>query len=314
MLLMPEVSPQEAIEIFVKYCAKNSTPADIFNFDGFIPTAKLKYSPLMTYYADYNYTALVEITTQSEYNTTSSLGGNTTAYRENKRNTTSGFFESMYEDYADTRYTNTQATNKYMDRTNGTGCFLVFGSSGSDCIEEKLWPAENIDVSILIRDINDSRVQNNPLVALAVDNCISTLNTDFFNPPASKIEYVIKSNIQYDLENRYQKCSYTIKDYQYDIIESSWTKGVFFVPYYEISYMYNGVAYSVKIAAHNHANDSTGFFGGTKGVVVGDLPVFTKQSGGLLTKLKARKERKNEKEEGKEFFMREIAPKIIFTA
>lgn len=313
MLLLPEVTQREAIDIFAKYCSQNSTPADIFNFDGNIPVAKLKYCPLLTYYADYNYTALVEITTQSEYNSTSSLGADTTAYRDNKRNTSSGFFESMYEDYGDTRYTNTQVTNKFMDRTNGTGCFIVFGSSGSDYTDEKLWPDESIDVGILIKDISDFRVRNNELVARAIDKCVDNLNTDASEPPTGKIDVAVNRNIEYDLKSRYEKCSYSVKDTQYEIIESSCSMGLFFFPYYEFTFTYNGVPYTVNIAAHNQASDSTGIFGGVKSVVTGDLPVFIKQPGGIITKLKARKERKNEKAENKDSFMSNIAPKIIFT-
>ena len=310
--MLPEVSKEEALTAFANYCSQNNTPSDIFAFDGLVPTIQLRYSPILGVLSDFNYTALVQITTENEYHTTSQLGANTTAARNNAKNPSGGFFESMYEDRYDTRYETTKATNTYMDRSNGTGWVFAFTGSGNsvDTVEEKLWPDESIDKEFLLEP-GDYRVITNDTVQSAVSKCISGIDFDNAQMPQEKITTSVSEYIEKDLKSRYSKCNYQLIDSQFELVEDSISTTPLLFPYYEISFIYKGVAYHVRVCAHNQARASTGIFGGKKEIAVGDLPAFIKEPGGLITKMKAHKERKNAKQEGKEKFLREIADYIV---
>lgn len=311
MYLLSNISKEEAINAFAEYCSQSSTPADIFNFDGDIPTIKIKYSPLMTYYAKYNYSALVEITTESQYHTTSSLEYNTSQYKSNIKNSNSGFFESMYEDYADTRYDDTTVKNVYMDRTNGVGDFVVFGAAGTfGTVEECLWPDESVDSSMIVDDLKDYRISGNEDLFAAAIKATSCLNTDNSPVPENKMEYFINNNIENDIKKRYENCSYEIKTAEYALINASISIDVLFFPYYEIEFYHNGILYTIQIAAHNQAKKSTGFFGQAKNVVTGNLPSFIKQPTGLFGKIKNYKDRKDQKKSDKDNFLNNIVPKM----
>ncbi|MGN0468528.1 MAG: hypothetical protein ACI4GY_07385 [Acutalibacteraceae bacterium] len=315
MFLPISVSYENAIEAFANYCSKSSTPEDIFNFDGCIPEARLKYSPILTYYAEYSYTALVEITTETQVHSKSALAPDSTSYRENRRNSNSGFFAQMYEDFADTRYTDSTVKQKDMDRSSGKDCFLVFGSTGQlDSVDEKLWPSEKIDQSCIIDDILDYRIRSNPICAKAVDNCIAIANIDNAQLPEAKIDYIIRSDINETLRNRYKNSSFEIVDFNYEIDSSTLNTNLLCFPYYEFSFSYNSIPYIVRVAAHCQAEGSTGLFGSNKDVVTGNLPVFEKMPGGIFSKLSAKRSRSVGKKSGKEHFLSTISKSMVLTA
>lgn len=315
MILLNNISQSDAVRIFADYCSQSSTPEDIFDFDGEIPRARLKYCPLMVYYAEYFYNALVEITTENEVHSKSSLGYDTTQYRNNIRQSDSGFFSSMYEDYSDTRYSDTTIVQKYMDRSTGDGNFAVFASTGQiDTVDEKLWPSEDLDSSLLIPDEDNCKIRSNPLVSQAVDFCLENLDTSDAEPPYEKIEYVINRDINNALRNRYSKCNFEIKDIDYTLDSDSQNVSLLLFPYYEFSFTYNRLPYFVYIAAHNQAEASTGLFGGSKDVVTGNLPSCEKMPGGLFSKISNKRKIKLKKKEEKINFLNTIGNNISFTA
>lgn len=314
MVLLNTVSTDEAIKAFADYCSQNSTPEDIFNFDGNLPQAKLKFCPLLAYYAEYSYTALVEITTETEYNSQSSLAPNSSQYRYNQRNTDSGFFSSMYEDYSDTRYTQSVIKQKNIDRSYGESNCVVFDSASMMCpVSSKLWPSESIDTSLFIEDINSYEIRTNELLSQAIDLCVSTFETKEAEFPAAKASCFINRDIDSIIRNKYIKCNFEIIDIDYQINENSLCITPFFFPFYEFTFTYNGLPYCIKIAAHTESENSTGFLGGKKAVVEGNLPSFEKMPGSIFKKISDRRNRKNVKKTQKDFFLNNTAKRIVFT-
>lgn len=320
MFLLNNISESDAVRIFANYCSKNSTPADIFNFDGQLPRARIKYCPLIVYIADYEYSALVEITTETQIHSKSQLGYDSTAYKNNIKNSSSGFFESMYEDYADTRYTDSTVKQQFMDRANGTDRFVVIGNIPGFSVDEALYPTENLDSSLIIDDDTDYRLRQNPVVFEALSNAMENLsvissNPNFqLDPPVNKIDYVVRNDIDSTLRKRYENCSFTIKDVDFTINQDSLQMQILYFPYYEFTFTYNRIPYTVNVAAHNQAEGSTGFFGGAKDVVVGHLPEFESVSGGLFKKLSARKDRNAQKKEDRDTFINSVSKMIVFTS
>lgn len=314
-MFIPVTVPLEnAVRAFADYCAKSSTPEDIFDFDGQIVSATLKYCPLLTYYAEYRYTALVSITTENQVHSSSSLGHDTSAYRNNQKNCDRGFIASLYEDFSDTRYTDTTVTQKHMDRCSGKDCFLVFGSAGSDSsVEEALWPSENMDSSCIIHDKLDYQIQSVPLYARAIDICLASVDIDNAQVPEAKMDYAIRQDIQNNLRNRYSNYPFEIVNYDFEIDDDTRNLNLLCFPYYEFSFTYLSAPYTVRVAAHKQAEGSTGLFGSEKNVVAGNLPVFEKMPGGIFSKISARRSRSVGKKNGKEQFLNVTSKSIVLT-
>lgn len=312
MVILNNISESEAIRAFASYCSQNSTPADIFNFDGKVPEARLKFDAVVAYFSDYNYSALIEITTESNVTSKSSLGNNTTEYRNNLENSDRGFFSRMYEDFSDTRYTESKIENRFMDRISGNGFFVVLGSTGQiGTVDEKLWPSANLDTDLLLEEA-DYRVQGNLHIKEAVNLRLYYINIDNAEPPYKQMEYVIEQQIHNDLKDKYSNCHYEVKHIDYQLAEDEISFKVILFPYYEFTFFYNSIPYKVQVAAHNQAEASTGFFGGSKDVVIGQLPSFEKMPGSIFSKIKERKNRNDEKKRDKENFLNTTAKNIVF--
>lgn len=313
MFLLSSVSKDRAIEAFANFCTKNSAPADIFNFDGSLPRMRLKYYPLVAYATEYRYSALVEITSEDKIHSQSSLGNDTSQYRRNQRTSDSGFLSSLYEDYSDTRYTDTTVEHKYMDRAEGNDAVVSFSSTGQDeTVSSDLWPSENVDISLFVK-VDDYRICSDSLLSAAVKSAIDNTNLDNFEIPYGKIDAMIKSRIESILERRYSNCRYCVKDIDYEINKDTQNFQLIYFPYYEFSFLYNGIPYYVYVAAHSQAEGSTGIFGGSKDVVVGDLPRFERESSGIFGMIKERKSRNTQKKLDRDNFVNVASKNIIVT-
>lgn len=311
MIVKKTISNDDALRIFADYCSQNSTPDDIFAFDGEIPCARLKCCQLLAYCGEYDYSALVKIVNEDKIHSSSSFDSNTTTYKNNME---SANWTDLYEDFGDTRNTVTTVERTEMDRFNSKGNYVALASTGKmDTVDEELWPKDNLDASYTVDDDDACLISDN-LLFTAVNSCLLSSDTSNSVVPNDKIDYIIRNEIDSSLSERYNNLQHEVMDIDYSINNDSKFVISLLFPYYEIIFKYDNLEYKVQIAAHNQAMASTGFFGGQKDVVIGELPKFSKVSGGIIAKLSARKNRKESKKESKLQFLNNTANKIMFTA